>query len=145
MSNPYEQYPDPTRANSPQPQAPALADWPLRVGSALIDGLIIAVPFAIAYYAIAAALGFLILLAGVVGFGYLEGTTGQTPGKRVVGLRTVRLADGALLGAGLGIARRLAHVVDGIPCYVGYLWPLWDAKRQTFADKIVSSVVIRVQ
>jgi hypothetical protein len=26
--------------------------------------------------------------------------------------------------------------------YLGYLWPLWDAKRQTFADKICSTVVL---
>jgi hypothetical protein len=26
--------------------------------------------------------------------------------------------------------------------YLGYLWPLWDAKRQTFADEICSTVVL---
>jgi uncharacterized RDD family membrane protein YckC len=25
---------------------------------------------------------------------------------------------------------------------LGYLWPLWDDKRQTFADKICSTVVL---
>ena len=34
------------------------------------------------------------------------------------------------------------HVLDSLPCYLGYLWPLWDAKRQTFADKIMSTVVV---
>ncbi len=34
------------------------------------------------------------------------------------------------------------HVVDGL-FYVGYLWPLWDAERQTFADKIIQTVVVR--
>jgi uncharacterized RDD family membrane protein YckC len=32
-------------------------------------------------------------------------------------------------------------VLDGF-CYVGYLWPLWDDKRQTFADKILGTVVV---
>jgi hypothetical protein len=25
---------------------------------------------------------------------------------------------------------------------VGYLWPLWDDKRQTFADQIMKTIVI---
>ena len=38
--------------------------------------------------------------------------------------------------------RGLAHFLDSLPCYIGYLWPLWDTKRQTFADKIMNSVVV---
>lgn len=38
--------------------------------------------------------------------------------------------------------RDLLHTVDGF-FYVGYLWPLWDAERQTFADKIVQTVAVR--
>ena len=34
------------------------------------------------------------------------------------------------------------HILDAIPCYVGLLWPLWDNKRQTFADKILKMVVL---
>ena len=37
--------------------------------------------------------------------------------------------------------RDLLHTLDGF-AYVGYLWPLWDAKRQTFADKIMKTVVV---
>ncbi|WP_067531031.1 RDD family protein [Nocardia crassostreae] len=88
-------------------------------------------------------LGWAIALGGTVFLGYTEGTTGQTPGKKVVGLRTIREADGQLLGAGAGVGRKFAHIVDGLPCYIGYLWPLWDAKKQTFADKIVKSIVVK--
>ena len=41
----------------------------------------------------------------------------------------------------MSFVRSLAHIVDGF-CYIGYLWPIWDAKNQTFADKIMSTVVI---
>jgi len=34
------------------------------------------------------------------------------------------------------------HIVDGLSLFIGYLWPLWDKKRQTFADKIMSTVVV---
>jgi hypothetical protein len=42
----------------------------------------------------------------------------------------------------MSFVRYIAHVLDSIPCYLGYLWPLWDAKRQTFADKVIGTVVI---
>ena len=42
----------------------------------------------------------------------------------------------------MAFVRQLAHILDGIPCYIGYLWPLWDAKRQTFADKVIGTYVI---
>jgi hypothetical protein len=32
--------------------------------------------------------------------------------------------------------------VDTIICYIGWLFPLWDAKRQTIADKIMSTVCV---
>ncbi|MDQ1423726.1 MAG: hypothetical protein QOD72_1224, partial [Acidimicrobiaceae bacterium] len=34
-----------------------------------------------------------------------------------------------------------AHVADSIICGIGYLFPLWDVKRQTLADKIMKTVV----
>ena len=29
-------------------------------------------------------------------------------------------------------------------CYIGYLFPLWDAKRQTLADKIMTTVCLPI-
>ncbi|GGV10184.1 hypothetical protein GCM10010495_24260 [Kitasatospora herbaricolor] len=91
----------------------------------------------------------LILLGAAIGIaGNLwliaqEGKTGQTPGKKMVNIRVVREADGQPLGFGMAFVRKLCHAIDGLPCYVGFLWPLWDAKKQTFADKIMSSVVVK--
>jgi hypothetical protein len=31
---------------------------------------------------------------------------------------------------------------DELICYVSWLFPLWDAKRQTLVDKIVKTMVI---
>jgi uncharacterized RDD family membrane protein YckC len=72
-----------------------------------------------------------------------QGRTGYTIGKGVVGIKLVKLDTGQPMGAGLSFVRQLAHIVDALPCYLGYLWPLWDSKRQTFADKIMSTVVIQ--
>ncbi len=38
--------------------------------------------------------------------------------------------------------RDLAHFLDGITANIGYLFPLWTAKRQTFADMAVKTVVV---
>ncbi len=72
---------------------------------------------------------------------FKAGRTGQSWGKKVVGIRLVREVDGQPIGAGMAFARDLAHTLDGF-FYLGYLWPLWDPKRQTFADKICSTVVL---
>lgn len=89
--------------------------------------------------------GAVLALAATLWLCYREGSTGQTPGKRIVGIRLLREYDGSTLGFGLAFGRRLLHVLDGIPCYIGYLWPLWDSKRQTFADKVCSTVVVDTQ
>ena len=73
---------------------------------------------------------------------FRQGTTGWSIGKRVLGIRLLSESTGQPLGPGMTFVRMLAHILDSLPCYVGYLWPLWELKRQTFADKIMGSVVI---
>jgi len=97
-------------------------------------------------FSLLALLGYLIYTFGVLAVSiwnrwYTAGRTGQSWGKRVMGLKLVREADGQPIGGGMAFLRDLAHVVDGLICYIGYLFPLWDAKRQTLADKIVTTVV----
>ena len=94
--------------------------------------------------------GIVVMLLGfVLGLGLglwliaQEGKTGQTPGKKMVNIRLLREADGQPLGFGMAFVRRLCHAADSIACSLGYLWPIWDAKKQTFADKIMSSVVVK--
>jgi uncharacterized RDD family membrane protein YckC len=70
-----------------------------------------------------------------------QGKSGQTIGKGLLAIRLVG-RDGQPIGGGLCFVRQLAHILDGIVCYIGYLWPLWDSKKQTFADKIMGTVVI---
>ncbi|MEW5542451.1 RDD family protein [Streptomyces cyaneofuscatus] len=132
---------------------PELAHWGLRAGGLIIDGLIIGAPYLLlvgiggamgdAAGGILALLGFLLMIGLTLWQLYQEGTTGQTIGKKAVGIRLLREADGRPVGFGMAFVRRLAHFLDSIACYIGWLWPLWDEKKQTFADKVCSSVVIR--
>ena len=148
------------------------ASWGQRVGAYLIDVLIGAVPFYILYFiGIALAtgsteydpatgtfessggnplgivfilLGFAVLIAWIVyNWGMKQGKTGSTVGKGILNIACVKEADGQPLGVGLSIGRYFVHILDAIPCYIGFLWPLWDDKKQTFADKILNTIVVK--
>lgn len=70
-----------------------------------------------------------------------QGRTGYTLGKGILGIKLIDEAGGQPIGGGMAFVRQLCHILDSF-CYLGYLWPLWDPKRQTFADKIMKTVVI---
>lgn len=72
---------------------------------------------------------------------YLQGSTGQSVGKKAMGIRLVDEVGLHPIGPSNAYLRDLAHALDLISS-VGYLRPLWDAKRQTFADRIVKAVVV---
>lgn len=76
--------------------------------------------------------------------GYRQGTTGSSIGKSALKFKVVSESTGQPIGFGMSIVRQLAHVVDGIICYIGFFFPLWDAKRQTLADKIMTTVCLPI-
>ncbi|MEV7343205.1 RDD family protein [Streptomyces sp. NPDC093544] len=126
---------------------PPYANWGQRFLGTLVDMLVFAVPYAIVIVGgdngALVAIGAIALIGLAIWQLIQEGRTGQTVGKKALGIRLVREIDGQPLGVGMAFVRRLAHFLDGLPCYLGYLWPAWDAKKQTFADKVCSSIVIR--
>ncbi len=139
------------------PRGEPLAAWGDRFLATLIDyaipfgiyigGFLLATIFGVMEVA---ALSVLLIIGSIVGaIAFVvwnlvqEGNTGQTIGKRRIGLRLVRESNGQLVGPGLAIGRYLLHAIDSSICYLGYLWPLWDPMRQTFADKIVGTIVLK--
>jgi uncharacterized RDD family membrane protein YckC len=73
---------------------------------------------------------------------YLQGTTGQSWGKRPQHLRLVRITDKQPIGFRSAFVRGLAHLLDIGTLGIGYLLPLWDKQRQTIADKVMGTIVI---
>jgi uncharacterized RDD family membrane protein YckC len=73
------------------------------------------------------------------------GRTGMSVGKERMGIKLVSEDTGQPIGPGMAFVRDLAHYVDGLICYLGYLFPLWDERRQTLADKIVKTVVVKTR
>jgi uncharacterized RDD family membrane protein YckC len=75
-------------------------------------------------------------------YGYRQGTTGSSIGKSLLRLTIVGENTGKPIGFGLSALRQIAHLFDAAIFYIGYLFPLWDAKRQTLADKIIGTVCL---
>ncbi len=118
-----------------------LASWGQRALGYVVDLVIIFVVQLVVGLVAGRGVAQLVGLLVWVGFAYMESQDGQSPGKKVVGIRLRSERDGSYLSWGMAIVRKIAHLVDTLPILIGWLWPLWDRKRQTFADKIVSTVV----
>jgi uncharacterized RDD family membrane protein YckC len=71
----------------------------------------------------------------------VAGRTGQSWGKRVTKITLISEQTGQPIGPLNAFLRDLLHILDGF-AYVGYLWPLWDDKRQTFADMLMRTIVV---
>jgi len=121
------------------------ADWPKRALAGLVDYF---GPFLVAFLVSRGSSGLgLILQLAALGWAvynaYLGGQTGQSYGKKIAGIRLISEATGMPPGGGLGIGRYFVHIIDALPCYLGFLWPIWDSKKQTFADKLLKTVVVK--
>lgn len=83
------------------------------------------------------------IVVSLLYFAKLDGLRGATWGRQAVG---IRLADEVTLqpiGQGRTVGRFFMSYVSAIPFALGYLWMLWDPKRQTWHDKVARSVVIQ--
>jgi uncharacterized RDD family membrane protein YckC len=130
------------------PPAGYYASWLQRVGAYLIDAIPPGILVIIGVLTRNAAIELLFILAGlcVTGYNrwYMAGKTGQSWGKKALNLSLISEQTGQPIGAGMAFLRDICHIVDNITCYIGWLFPLWDAKRQTLADKIMKTVVVPV-
>jgi uncharacterized RDD family membrane protein YckC len=93
-------------------------------------------------------LGFLLsLVFQIWNFVFRQGRRTQSLGKKWVGIAVVKEATGQPIGAGAGFGRWLMHsYVDtlfGACLPLGFLWPLWDARKRTWGDMAVESIVVR--
>jgi uncharacterized RDD family membrane protein YckC len=168
-ANPYAGPP----SNKPTFGFGGYASWSTRVGAYLIDqlgGMVAAFPLWIGYGILIAntttttntdgtttseysgSIGlpvFLIVIGAITSIGFYvwnicirQGRTGASIGKSVLAVRLVN-TDMQPIGPGWSFLRSVLHIVDAIPCYLGYFWPIWDSRRQTFADKIMNTFVIQ--
>ncbi|KQR11916.1 RDD family protein [Cellulomonas sp. Leaf334] len=149
---------------APPADGPPLASWLRRVVAALLDGSILggatwivlgpggSGPSLTPTFDVDATGGVDVvgwftspwLVGLLVAMLALQGWTGATPGKRVAGVAVVRVSDGLPVGFLASALRVVAHVLDAI-FLIGYLRPLWNARKQTFADSIVGTLAVETR
>ena len=79
-------------------------------------------------------------LATMANRAVLPATFGWSLGRALLGIEVVQ-QDGAAVGVGRLLLRELAHLLDTLSVFVGWLWPLWDSRRRTFADLLLRTEV----
>jgi len=135
-----------------------LAPWHIRAGAFAVDVLpAVAVAatwatvaltvsqHAVWWWVCVSVVG-LAVLAALVNRLLLPAIFGWSLGRALCGIRVVRRpkSAGAEAIGGWGLLLRdLAHLLD-TASIVGWLWPLWDARRRTFADMLVRTEARRV-
>jgi uncharacterized RDD family membrane protein YckC len=116
-----------------------------RFAGALIDGIVLGIVGGI----LRAILGFgagtgIGLLLDFGYFTYFHGRTGQTPGNAVLGMRVVDIDSGEVIGYGRALIRALVAIVSTVVVLLGFLWMLWDPRKQTWHDKAANSLPVKV-
>jgi uncharacterized RDD family membrane protein YckC len=79
-----------------------------------------------------------------------QGRTGQTVGKKSLGLALVNVDGGTPCSGWRALARivivyAISSLTVGIFRLVDAAWPLWDARGQRVVDKMLNTVVVRVR
>lgn len=74
----------------------------------------------------------------------LEGLSGATLGKRLIGLKVVRLEGDAPLDWQTSIVRNLLRLVDGLFFYLVAAIAVWTSgSKQRLGDRVAGTVVVR--
>jgi Mce-associated membrane protein len=135
-----------------KPAPNTLAGWHIRAAALLVDvlpGLAVsataalvglAVPLRSTWWWICAVALAAAALLTMVNRVVLPAIFGWSLGRALMGI-TVVGPDGATVGVGRLLLRELAHLLDTVSVFVGWLWPLWDARRRTFADLLLHTEV----
>ncbi len=140
----------------------AVASFWIRLGAYMLDYLLLMLPVMVlgiaagimgaSYisqgqelppaYTLIGMLGYLIAF-GIWCFNaiYLQGTTGQTLGKRMCGIMVLQ-ETGEVLGFGRIILREIFKgTISGWVCALGFIWQAFDNEGQAWHDKVAGSYV----
>lgn len=97
-------------------------------------------------FAVGLFLGLVVMVWAGWKFGWRQGITGTTPGKRRLGIRLADVATGEAPGGARGLGRWLVpgliNSVANVYSIIDYLWPLWDDQNQRVTDKMFKTLVV---
>jgi uncharacterized RDD family membrane protein YckC len=140
--------PPPQTSGSGTASGPRAGFW-RRFGSVLLDALVLAVVVVpLAVIGALAHAGWIAILAVPIALAYeiyFHGNaSGQTYGKKWMGIRVVDFNTGGPIGYGRSTLRVIGRYISGLVCYIGYFWMLWDKEKQCWHDKMANDVVVPV-
>lgn len=72
----------------------------------------------------------------------LEGRSGQTVGKRLLGVRVVDAESGGSIGYGRALIRTVGRYLSSIPLCAGYLAMINNPRKQCWHDRLARTVVV---
>lgn len=157
-------WPSPPRALPAQPPtlvgfdstSGTFAGFWIRLAAYLIDFVILSVLAVVIFFVVVLASPNLDTATNAILFSYLYlflasslyfmglWTTGGTLGMYALKLRVVDLRTGTRLTAGRSAVRGLAWLFFGAMLGLGLIWIAFDARKQGLHDKVVDSVVVRL-
>lgn len=70
--------------------------------------------------------------------------SGQTLGKKALGIRVISFESGGQLGCARAFVRYVGRIVSAVVVFLGYLWMPWDREKQCWQDKFAGDVVVPV-
>lgn len=123
-----------------------LMDAGIVVVAAIVLGIFIAIFGAISdtLGSLVAVLGYLAIFAfQIYNWVYLQGTTGQTIGKKQQNISTLKSDTMQPVGVGMAIVRMLLIGIFAIPCYLDHWWILVDADNRRLSDKVLEMHVYK--
>ena len=124
------------------PSGPRSGFW-RRFVALLVDGILLGIVSGILRAIFGQSGGWAIGELITIGyFVYFEGSSGQTPGKKALGIRVIDFGGGGSIGYGRAFIRYIGSILSAIALLIGFLWMLWDKEKQTWHDKFANSVVV---
>lgn len=129
------------------PPGYAPAGFWIRFVAVIVDGIVMGITISVLSVVLAliglAPLALLVYFFG--GFAYLIyfwGSTGQTPGKKLLGL-TVISSDGQPMSYGKAFLRLIGYFISGFILYIGFLMAAFDGAKRSLHDRIATTLVVK--
>lgn len=84
----------------------------------------------------------ILLFLGSTYFVFLEGITGRTLGKMILGIRIIR-DDGEPMRLWEAFVRWLGYYVSAFFIFIGFIWAIFDSRSQAWHDKFAGTYVVK--
>ncbi len=141
----------PTMTASDDASPAELASWPTRAAALALDIVpgaavlstttlvTLALPLRGGWWWLCVGIGAVAVLWTGFNRVLLPGVRGQSLGRKAFGIALLG-RDGSPPGPSRLLLRDIAHLLDTLPVLAGWLWPLKDSRRRTFADILARTV-----